>query len=162
LQWEDAGNDNAPLPVKPELVRKGIVTMEPIYKRRKMMPQYTDTWLIAHWHEAEPEYAWRIKYGSDALWPRDGYWTPVNAWAERGQLPTETLTDKIIELVSKYRVISGRQIYEEAERAVEYQERAQDNLRKDIIEDACTAFGAIPGSRAGGVSFPKPGVNYAV
>ncbi len=140
----------------------GFITMEPIYKRRKMVPHMEDTWMIAHWHEADPEYAWRIKYGSDALWPREGYWTPVNAWAERGQLPDDSLTDKIIELVSKYRAISGQEIYDEAEQAVDAQERAEDNLRKDIIDDACTAFGAIPGSRSGSTSFPKPGVNYAV
>jgi hypothetical protein len=159
-EWD--ADSEAPMPEKPTLQRKGFITMEPVYKRRKMMPQYEDTWLIAHWHEADPEHAWRIKYGSDALWPREGYWTPVNAWQERGQLPDDSLTDKIIELVSKYRVISGQQIYDEAESAVNAQERDLDNLRKDILDDACTAFGATPGSRSGGVSFPQPGVNYAV
>lgn len=140
---------------------KGFISMEPVYRERKMMPHFEDVWLIQHWHEAESEASWRIKYGSDALWPRMGYWTPVNAWAERGQLPTESLTDKIIEIVRKRRAMTAQEIYREGERELEAIDRHVDNTRAAIIDDACTAFGAIPGSRSGGVSIPMPGVDYS-
>jgi hypothetical protein len=145
-------------------VRKlsGVISMEPIYKQRRMCPTLHDVWVVAHWHAPESELSWRIKYGSDALWSGQGYWSPVNAWSEIGQLPTDSLTDRFIEIVSKRRAMTAQEVYDEGVREVDAIERSQDNLRADIIDDACTAFGAIPGSRAGGVSFPLPGVNYAV
>jgi len=160
LAWDYDRDENGP--VCPVLKRNGIVTMEPIYKRRKMMPHYTDVWLIAHWHESESEANWRIKYGADALWPREGYWTPVNAWAEQGQLPTETMTDKFIELVKIRRAMTSADLAKEGQDIQDRIDRHREAVQDDIIADAVPAFGAIPGSRDCGVSFPKPGVDYAV
>lgn len=140
----------------------GLITMAPTYTRRKMCPQFTDTWIIAHWQPPEPEGMWRRMYGPSVLWPRMGIYTPANAWAERGQLPCDGLTDRFIEIVSRHRAKTRADIRQEGEDIVEYEEREASRLRKDIIDDAMTAHLAIPGSRAGSVSFPMPGVDYSV
>lgn len=157
--WDDAGEDP---PVQPVLNRKGFVTMDPEYIERKMCPQFKDVWLVAHWHPPQPEHIWYKLYGSDAIWPRKGFYNQTNAWAEIGQLPTDSLTDKFIEIVRRQQSMTAQAQYEEAARKFDAIDRDADRQREDMIDDACTAFGNLPGTRSGGVSFPQPGVNYAV
>lgn len=141
--------------------RKGVFAMEPTYTKRKMCPQFTDTWVMAKWQRPPLEGVWRTMYGSLVMWPRTGMYTIANAWCERGQLPCDGLTDRFIEIVSRYRAKTAADIRKEGEDADEYEDKEASRLRKDIIEDAMTAHLAIPGSRAGSVSFPMPRVDYA-
>ena len=135
----------------------GLIVQQPIYKRRKMMPHYHDVWLIAHWHEADNEVSWRIKYGADALWPREGYWTPVDAWAEQGQLPTETKTDKFIELVQIRRAMTQADIAKEGQDIQDRIDKHAEDEQDAAFGDAVPAFGALPGSRSSSTSFPSVG-----
>lgn len=138
----------------------GIITMEPIYIERKMCPSLIKTWVIGHWHDAGSESEWLALYGTKGLWPRKGYYTPTNAWGERGQLPTHGLTDKLIEIVRMQRAKTAADIRAEGLRLVESEEKADRNERADIIGDAMTPFMSVPGVRGGHVSFPMPGVDY--
>ena len=139
----------------------GLIVMEPIYKRRKMMPHYHDVWIIAHWHEADNEVSWRIKYGADALWPREGYWTPVDAWAEQGQLPTETMTDKFIELVKIRRSMTQADIAKEGQDIQDRIDRHAESEQDAAFADAVPAFAALPGSRSSSTSYPTVGAALA-
>lgn len=132
----------------------GLSVMEPIYVERKMCPNMHDMWLVAHWHDSGSEHAWIQAYGSDALYPRHGYYSQSNACQVPGQLPTATQTEDFIWMVRKHRMKTKADIYREGEDAVEARERANDSRRKDIIQDAMTAYMNIPGKRGGHVSFP--------
>lgn len=144
----------------------GLIVMEPTYTERKARPDLIDTWLIAHWHAPEPQSVWLAKYGTRALWPRRGYYTPVDAWEDRGKPPTLAHTERVVDLVRRIRAMSDtaaamRDEAAKTEAEIDRDERSVDSLRSDIIDDACTAFGALPGSRSGGVSIPMPGVDYS-
>ena len=136
----------------------GLIVQQPIYKRRKMMPHYNDVWLIAHGHEADNEVSWRIKYGADALWPREGYWTPVDAWAEQGQPPVETMTDRFIELVKIRRAMTQADIAKEGQDIQDRIDRHADSEQDAAFGDAVPAFAALPGSRSSSTSFPSVGL----
>jgi hypothetical protein len=135
----------------------GIYAMEPIYVERKMCPNMNDMWVVGHWHDPGDENSWNKNYGSDALFPRRGYYTPSSACQVPGQLPTQTQTDDLIWMVRKQRAKTQADVYQEGVDAVEAKERSNDSKRKDIIGDAMTAFMSVPGKRGGHVSFPSVG-----
>lgn len=146
--------------LKEVTLSSGLIVMEPTYTERKARPDLVDTWLIAHWHEPEPESSWLAKYGTRALWPRRGYYTPVDAWEDRGKPPTLAHTERVVDLVRRTRKMTASDVAAETEQAINQREKSAAGTQSDIIDDACTAFGALPGSRSGGVSIPMPGVDY--
>jgi len=163
IKFEQNTADPNDIKASPVLVAtkqpSGLILMEPSYTRRKVCPDMVDVWMIAHWNDCGSEASWRIKHGSSLLWPRQGVYYPVNAWQERGQLPTEDLTDKVIECVRQVRSEKELKRLEAlAQAAMDAKEREESNLRRDIIDECQTLeFGVMPGSRAGNVSiFTEP------
>lgn len=147
---------------KPTAQPSGLIVMEPQYVKRRMIPDLDgdnkhlkDRWHIGHWHDCGDEATWRSLFGTAALWSRFGVYTQTDIWSPQGQLPTETITDDLILRVKQFRSLTAADIRNGfAEKDAKF-EAANDQARRDMIADAMTAYGNVPGTK-GSTSFPTP------
>lgn len=131
----------------------GLVLIEPKYVHRKMV-EADDIWLLAHWHAPESQYSWEMKYGPNLLWPREGFYAPVDVYLEPGTVPSMAVTEQVIEMVRHNRSKTYADHLADGDRIVERREKRQRDLISDIIDNETSAFCAVPGSK-GHVSFPS-------
>lgn len=147
---------------EPKAQESGLIVMCPIYIARTMIPNisdpkspHRDRWAIGHWHTCGPEAFWRVNFGSDVMWSNKGFYTPTDIFSQQGQTPDSKVTDDLIVRVKQFRAMTLADTREHFAAQATQIEKDKSNLRKDMIGDALTAFGNIPGSRSGSVSFPS-------
>lgn len=159
IEANDVGEVRVSPVLEPVTQPSGLLLMEATYTRRKMCPNMINCWLIAHWNDAGSEAAWRTNYGPKIMWPREGIYTPVNAWTERDKKPTADLTDKVISLVKQIRDEKQLKKLEiAAYETMRSKERQDQRDRTGIIDEAMSGeFGVMPGSHDGSrVIFSEP------
>jgi hypothetical protein len=78
-----------------------------------------------------------------------------------GLYPSLEITEYFVRCIRYSRSRSLADWDNEMEDILAREERDSFNKTYDQIQDACTAFGAKPGSRSGGVSFPVKELNNA-
>lgn len=147
----------------PKALPSGLIVMEPDYIQRRMVPgldapdsPYRDRWHVGHWHDCGDQRIWEETFGTQALWSRFGYYSMTDVWGPpAGTLPTDSVTDGLIIRVKQFRSMSRAEIRDKFAADAEREEKRNDATRMDMIGDALTAFGNIPGTRGGHVSFPS-------
>jgi hypothetical protein len=132
----------------------GLVVAEPKYEVGSINPLYAQQWVICRWEAPISEAEWRTAFGSGMEWPREGEYYPTNVALDRGTEPSDAWTDAVIAAEKKRRAKSLADHQANIERECADGERHARNLRRDIIDDACTAFGNVPGRKMG-TSFPS-------
>ena len=147
---------------EPKALPSGLIVMCPIYKVRTMIPnisdptsRHRDRWAIGHWHSCGPEAVWRGQFGSDAMWSNKGFYTPTDIFSQQGQTPDSQVTDDLIVRVKQFRDMTINDARDHFAAQAAKVEHDTDSVRNAMIGDAMTAFGSIPGSKSGSVSFPS-------
>jgi hypothetical protein len=133
----------------------GIAVAKPKYEVHKMNPAFTNQWVICRWEAPIPEAEWREAFGSDMAWPRTGEFYPTGMSLPAGMEPTSEWTDRVCAAERERRTKSLADHEAQVTREMDQTERYLASRRESIISDACTAFGKLPGSNAGGVSLPS-------
>lgn len=132
----------------------GLWIPRPNYIEVRSYPWLGERWLIARWQFITDQ-EWHRAFGKLAVWPPQGAYYPTDAVMKPGCQPTQDLTDYFCQQIAKTLSIAPKEYEEHVESEMEREERFTFNTLYDMIEDECTAFGSIPGSRDGGVSFPS-------
>lgn len=133
----------------------GLFVCERKAKTRKMCPELHEQWIIAQWCAPGPEPRWREHFGDKLPYPARGFLAPTNVKLEPGVLPDLTVTEQIIGLWRAERKKTLADYLRESEEALAKEDRDKARQLDDMVQDACTAFGSIPGKRGDGVSFPS-------
>lgn len=133
----------------------GIAVAQPRYEVRKMNPFFDHQWVVCRWEAPIPEDEWLAVFGTQMVWPRAGEYYPTNVALPRGAEPNITWTERVIEAERERRGKTFRDHEAEIDQGLALQERRTRGRISDIVSDAMTAFGNVPGTRSGGVSFPS-------
>lgn len=142
--------------MRQEVSPAGLIVMQPVYRKRLMCPALPDRWIIGHWHEPEPEYLWRQKYGTDQLWPARGYYVQTNFWCPNiGQEPTYTDNERFIMLARRHRGMTAQEDTDQHVAGMAYEEKQRDNAVDDFLDNLLPTFSHVPGIRGGNVSYPS-------
>ena len=138
-----------------------LIVAEPVYEPRKILPSLKRQWAVALWCPPLPEPLWRREFGSALQYPANGYLVPVGGGhggviaIQPDLLPDLDVTNEFIFLVREQRKKSFADHLAEGNAGLAAIEKHDDDRLADMIAEECTAFGAIPGSKSGGVSFPS-------
>ena len=139
-----------------ELAPSGLYVMQPVYKKRLMCPAMPDRWIMGHWHEPEPEFIWRSKYGTDQLWPARGYYVQTNFWVpEIGTEPTFSDNERFITMARRHRSMTAQEDTDLMQAAMDRDEKNASTQVKSMLDDILPTFAHVPGIRGGHVSYPS-------
>lgn len=111
-----------------------------------------DRWLIGMWYPPEEEGEWRRMF-PDLGYPRQGMYYATDVMLLAGIEPNDTITDDVIGKLKGREGWTFRDFIDEIQGRRAKRERSLENRRNDIIDNAATAFGNLPGARGGAVSF---------
>lgn len=116
------------------------------------IPHYCWTFCqLVRYTEAE----WRATFGDNIAYPEGGQIYMPTVVLEKGHRPGENDTRYMIAAIKRQRDKTEKQLDEEMKQAEEKRAKDTQNRVFDIVSDACTAFGKVPGSNNGGVSLPS-------
>jgi hypothetical protein len=111
-----------------------------------------DRWAIAMWYPPEPEGRWRQMFPNLA-YPHQGMYYVTDVILAAGVEPNDTITEDVIGKLKKREGKTFRDDLNEIDGRRAIHERSVLARQSDIIDNAATAFGNIPGCRGGTVSF---------
>lgn len=111
-----------------------------------------DRWLIAMWYPPCDEDDWKRQF-PDLGYPAEGMYYATDVMLLPGIEPNDTITEDVIGKLKTREGWTFRDHLDEIEGRRTKREKALAAKRSDIIDDAATAFGNIPGCRGGTVSF---------
>ena len=139
MEFDYVANDN------------GLLVAQPILEQRKMCPNLDDkVWVLVRWLE-NPQDCWfqfgRSMYGFtnvDLGLPEIEPWTP-----HRGN----TFTDYVIGLIREERTKSDADRDAESESKADRKARQKKQYVRDVVQDACSAFGNLEGTHSQNVEF---------
>lgn len=130
-----------------------------LYPCRIGASQYTsmrqvdeDRWVIAKWMPPPPEMLWKEQF-PDIGYPANGQYYATDLMLAEGVEPNEGITEQVAGKLKAIEVRTFRDCLDEIERARAKNEEARKAVFNDYVDDACTAFGNLPGARGGHVSF---------
>lgn len=147
--------DRPVLDERGEPTGKTLAVREQIVAAEKAWPWLDHQWVVTKWCFT-PYEEWNAAFGTLLDWPERGYYHPTNAELEAGQSPTVAITQEFIGLMRKELGRTFSDYMEQSESGLDRWDKANESQIEDIIADATTAFGNIPGTRSGGVSLPSP------
>jgi hypothetical protein len=111
-----------------------------------------DCYLIGMWQPPPSRETWKAQF-PDIGYPERGIYYATDKILRAGVEPSDGLTDQIAGLIKELGMKTMRDILDEFEMARERQDKRQEDLISDIVENSVTAFGNDPGKRGGSVSF---------
>ena len=139
-QWEYQGDP-----------RTGLIQAIPVYKKRRMAWHLDKQWVLCLRCDPLAESEWRARFGDRVLWPKNGYYFPLNVELEPGVQPDMQTTMCAIGLFRDQAKKTRVDLEDEAAKSEEYRERSNRNRIRDQLIDRCTAFANVPGDRGGHV-----------
>jgi hypothetical protein len=137
---------------------EGILLVGGEYVWRKMC-DLENTWILTHWHDPMSQFAWEQTHGGALLWPREGYYSPTNIVLGPGEEITQTSNDQAVYLIKKQDEKTFADHMADGEKIVEKRESRDKAKVSDIVDDSCSAFSNIPGTRSAHVQFPSYGAD---
>lgn len=111
-----------------------------------------DCYVIGMWSAPMPESEWRAQF-PDIGYPHQGMYYATDIMLRQGHEPTDSRTDEVAGLIKSSELKTFRDCLDEIEASRGKREKANASIISDVIDDSVTAFGNLPGSRGGSVSF---------
>ncbi len=150
LEWNYVGNPAT-----------GLIEPQPVYIKRPMAPALRAQWVLCSWMPDIGEAAWFAAFGRTIPY-LNGYWAPTNVDLADGVCPWdsvrgESYTTMVIQMAKRQRAKTFEDHLADSQAILDQQEKDQDRLLTDQIDDLKLPFAAtphLPGKRGGPVSTP--------
>lgn len=141
-----------PLRVSESMVQlNGILRPVARYEWQRQIED--ERWVVASWSEPPSYDEWLSMFGSEIGWPRRGLYYSTDIMLKLGIEPNDAATNDVIGKVKAQRRLTYRDFLDHANAKAEHASNEALRQQHDLIDDAVTAFGNIPGKRGGSVSF---------